>query len=470
MRFNPKIKLSRFDTWVLIIIVGLIVLIFVTVWTGDRVGVVIVDTSPSTTAASTTPVVVRFSQVMNRATFTRYFEIQPSVPGGFDWNGTILTFRPNQTLRPGIRYIVTLHSGAESEGGRLLLNDFSFSFSVSSPQIAYLTPADSSTPANLWIANVAEPAATRQITFSPTGITSFTVSPLGNQVAFAERSSNRQSDIKLFDLETSALVQLTNCVDSRCERPVWSPDGRFIAYEVVNFNSDLVNLQLSFSPSRVWIIDLTVNPPTSYPLFNDNQILSHSPVWSANSRWIAVFDSREPGVRVHDVAQGTADIVIPSLFGIAGSLSPDGSQLVLPETDENMNAHLNIFDLNTQEIRRISTSSDLIDENRAVWSPNAQFIAIARRNEGASELLGRGLYLVNASTLTVEPLISDQRYSNDFFAWDAASENLIVQRTLQISLDEQASETPRPEIWTYNLVTHTLNQIAINAYNAHWVP
>lgn len=465
-------KLSRFDTLMLSVILGLVAAIFVTVLAGDRVGVVIVNSAPAGVASSTGAVVVRFSQVMNRSSVVEHFQMQPPVTGSFDWNGSTLTFRPSQPLQPDSQYTVTLRSGMESEGGRQLLNEVSFNFSVRNVQIAYLAPADNSAPANIWFASVSEPSEKRQITFSPTGITSFSVSPSGNQVAFAERSDSGHSDIKMLDLETGALVQLTNCTDSRCERPIWSPIGNLVAYERVDFNSDLAAAGVNISPSRVWLVDLNVNPMTTYPLFNDSQILGHSAVWSANGGRIAVYDRREPGVRIYDIAQGT-DIVIRSNYGTAGFLSPDGTQLVLPEVEEDttgMNSHLQLINLNTQNSRPISLPTDLVSENVAAWSPNGQLLAISRRRTNPSDPPGEQLYLVDVSSLRQQLLITEANYRNSFLFWNAPGTSLLLQRSLQTGDADTAANTALPEVWIYNMATNTLTHIVTNSFNPRWLP
>jgi len=466
------IQFTRLDVTVLSISVALLAATFLTILAGDRVGITITGLAPSGITSSTSPIVIRFSQVMNRSSVTQHFQIQPPVTGSFDWNGSTLTFRPTQPLQPGSQYTVTLRSGMESEGGSQLLNDVSFSFSIRNLRIAYLAPANSSTPANIWIASLIEPSDVQQITFSPTGITSFSVSPSGNQIAFAERSDGGRSDIKMLDLETDALLQLTNCTDSRFERPIWSPTGNLVAYERVDFNSDLATAGVNISPSRVWLVDLSANPMTTYPLFNDSQMLGHSAVWSANGGRIAVYDIREPGVRIHDIAQGT-DIVIRSNYGTAGFLSPDGTQLVLPEVEGDttgMNSHLQLINLNTQDTRPISLPADLVSENVAAWSPNGQWLAISRRSTNPSDPHGEQLYLVDVSSLRLQLIITEANYRNPFLFWDATGTRLLLQRSLQPSGADTAANTSLPEIWIYNMATSTLTQMVTNAFNARWLP
>jgi Tol biopolymer transport system component len=469
-----SIRFTRLDVTVWSICLGLLAATFLTILVGDRVGITILGYSPSGITSSTSSVIIRFSQIMNRSSIIQHFQTQPEITGTFSWNGTGMTFTPTETWQTGQQYTITLKAGAESESGRQVLSDLQFSFNVRYARIAYLSPADNSAPSNIWIANLVDPSDVRQITFSSTGITSFDVSPTGSQIVFAERNgSTGLSDIKMLDLETDALVQLTNCVDNRCEHPRWSPSGTTIAYERIDFNSDsgniglpLANTGLASSPSRIWLIHLTTEPPTNDLLFNDNQKLGYLPVWSADGNQIAVYDRSIPGVRIYDFVQNQ-EISLPSLYGVPGFLSPDGAQLILPEVardDMGMNPHLQIITLSTQEITPLSTAADLVSEQVAAWRPDGQTLVIARRNLN-DQHRGDQLYLLDAATLQTQPLVMDADYVNEFFYWDPEGVRIIIQR---VSRDE--FETLAPEVWIYDTGTNELSLVATNAYNPRWIP
>lgn len=469
-----SIRFTRLDVTVWSICLGLLAATLLTILVGDRVGITVLSFSPSGIISSTSPVVIRFSQIMNRDSVIQHFQVQPAITGTFSWNGTVMTFTPTVAWQTGLEYTVTLKSGAESESGRQVLNDLQFTFNVRYARIAYLSPADNSAPSNIWIASLMNPSDMQQITFSPTGITSFDVSPTGSQIVFAERNgSTGLSDIKMLDLETDALVQLTNCVDNRCEHPRWSPNGSIIAYERIDFNTDLGNVGLPFantglasSPSRIWLINLTSEPLTNYLLFADNQKLGYLPVWSAHGNQIAVYDRSIPGVRIYDFVQNQ-EISLPSLYGVPGFLSPDGTQLILPEVardETGMNPHLQIIDLATRQSTSLSTAADRVSEQMAAWRPDGRAIVIARRNLSNGNG-GDQLYLVDAATLQTRPLIMDMNYVNEFFSWDPEGVRIIIQRS-----PRNEFETSAPGIWMYNTGTNQLLLVAANAFNPRWVP
>jgi dipeptidyl aminopeptidase/acylaminoacyl peptidase len=130
-------------------------------------------------------------------------------------------------------------------------------------RVAYLAPATGMTQ-NIWIADLTSLDSPEQVTFSSEGIFNFDISPDGRYVAFAEHDSNSDTtEIKMLDLRTGALRQLTNCVaeDADCKTPVWRPDGNMIAYDRAELNSALTSAGMS--PIRVWLIDLATDPITT---------------------------------------------------------------------------------------------------------------------------------------------------------------------------------------------------------------
>lgn len=468
---SPRPALSRFDSLVLLVIAGLVAAIGLVILLGDRVGVQLRSAGPVGMASSTTPIFVQFNEAMNWDTVTERLRVDPELDGDFSWRGTTLSFQPGKALEPGTSYEVYLEGGAQSESGRALLADHTFSFTIRRPRVAYLAPADA-VPQNIWMANPVDPSSAEQITFSPSGIINFDISPDGRQIAFSERNSETgTSDIKLLDLQSGGLQQLTNCVDSDCTTPVFRPNGNLIAYERVDFNTDLDSVGVS--PTRVWLIDLSVTPATTRPLFSDSQILGYSPQWSRDSSRIAVFDNTNQGILVYDFSDDSVT-VIPSRYGTAGVFSPDGGRVVFPELllreGEEARSYLKIADLETQDVENLSNPDEPVDDSQAAWNPDGLHIAISRRYTDNRYTRTRQLYLMNVEDKTIEPLVVEERYANGAFTWDPNGESLVIQRFPELDENGQPNSNARPEIWTYTLEGQHLVQVAVNAYLPRWIP
>jgi Tol biopolymer transport system component len=470
---------------VMAILVGFIGL---TILLGDRVGVTLERVGPLGVARSTSPILLQFSETMNRDTLSarlRVVEVKPGtqpeqfqesdvvapVQGNIRWNGKTLLFQPKTALLPGTSYTVILDKGATSEDGRLMLADYRFGFEVRRPRVAYLYPATDS-PYNIWIADPGDPSSAKQITFSPSGIFDFSVSPDGSKIAFSERNtSTGTSDIKLLDLETESVQQITNCADASCTTPVWRPDGQLIGYERMDLNSDL-SQQVGVSPKRIWLIDLSTTPPGTRPLFSDSQILGYGLQWSTDGNRITVFDSGGSGILFHQF-NPESTIVIPSRYGSAGALSPDGTRVVYPEvvlSNAEARSYLQLVDLKTQEIKPMTSPDDPIDDDTAAWSPDGKTLAVGRRYLDDRYTRGKQLYLMNPSDGSVEELLVDPKYNMGTFVWDPNGMQLLLQRFPDPVAMGDPENPGKPEVWTIDVATKTLVKVADDAFFPRWVP
>ena len=299
-------KFTRFDATVAAVMLGLLAAIGLTILSGDHIGAQIERYSPTGVSASTAPVTLTFGEVMDWDTVIAHMEFSPPLQGDYHSSNKSLRFSPAEPLTPGAEYAVTLRAGSSSASGRQVLDELSFSFRIRSPRVAYLSPADS-VPQNIWLADPLQPDSPQQVTFSPGGILNFDVSPDGTHIAFAERGEGGTANIKLLDLATGSLQQLTHCSDSDCDTPVWRPDGSLIAYHRIDLNSDLS--QVGVSPTRIWLIDMTASPPSERSLFSDNQMLGFAPQWSANSQKIALFDNKDSAIVVYSLANDKTTMI-----------------------------------------------------------------------------------------------------------------------------------------------------------------
>jgi Tol biopolymer transport system component len=463
------LHVTRFDWMVGLVVVVLVSAIGLTVLSGDRVGVQIDRFEPSGAAATTTRITLTFNDTMNWDTVIERLRFEPPLTGEYRRSARALGFTPAEPLEPGRRYTVTLLAGGESDAGRQVLRDAVFEFQVRLPRVAYLTPADA-VPQNIWIAGPNDPP--RQVTFSPTSILNFDVSPDGTRIAFAERTLNGTADIKLLDIATGSVSQLTNCPDSDCTTPVWRPDGSLIAYERVDLNSELSGLGVS--PTRIWLIDLTTAPPSERPLFSDNQILGYAPQWSADGQRIALFDNNSRSIIVYSLEDESLTLV-PSRSGSDLDLSPDGRRLIFPrlifdDVAGGARSVLQLADLVEGTVVDLIDAEEQVDDVQPVWHPDGQRIAFARRYTEAQASRTRQIYLLDTETGAVEPLVVEDRYFNGFFSWDPQGRQLAIQRFPERTATGELNSAGRPEIWIYDMDETRLTLIAENAYLPRWVP
>ena len=466
-----SVRPTRFDLVVGLVILGLAAAIGVTLLLGDRVGVQIDAVSPTALASSTTSIALTFSEAMQWETVIERLQYAPALDGTYAWNNKTLRFTPAEPLQSGAEYAVTLVAGAESSGSRAVLEDASFSFRVRPSRVAYLMPADA-VPANIWLSEPGVEDSAEQVTFSPTGILNFDVSPDGTTIAFSERSALGTADIKLLDLQTGSIRQVSNCVDSDCNTPVWRPDGSMIAYHRIDLNSDFTDLGVS--PTRVWLIDLTTSPPDNRPLFSDNQILGYSPQWSADSNRVSIYDTRSESIVVYDFTDESIVVVPAKQGGSEVALAPDGQRVVFNQLSYDdtgsMHSVLKMADFQTNTVADLTDPDQPVDDTQSVWHPDGRYLAVARRYTDDRATRTRQLFLLDTETGTAQPLVYDAHYFSSFFAWHPRGDQLVFYRFPEAVDFDEDTPPPRPEVWTYDMPTETLLRVAQNAYFPTWVP
>jgi len=463
-------RFTRLDRAVGIASALLLGVIAVVIALGDRVGVTLDSVSPLGTARSTSRIALQFSEAMDRASVEPRLRFEPAITGLVSWAGTTMQLRPASVLIPGTTYTAILEAGAQSETGRALLSEYRFSFTVQPPRVLYMAPADG-IPVNVWRVDPAQVADAAQITFSPSGIYDYAISPDGRDLAFTEtNSSTGTTDIKRLNLETGALEQLTNCVNATCTTPVWRPDGALIAYERVEIDTGVGG---GGGARRVWLLDLSSTPATTRPLFSETQILGFDPQWSADGGRIAVFDPASASILVYDFDDGSI-IGVPSRAGSSGALSPDGTKLAYPEVPivegVSVRPFLRIVDLNTGAQTDLGTPDDPYEDTRAVWHPDGARLAVARRYLDDRYTRGYQVVLVAPLTNTTETLTDDVRYANNLFWFDPTGTALVIQRYPELDENMQPNSLGRPEIWTLDLATRALTKAATNAFLPRWSP
>jgi Tol biopolymer transport system component len=461
------LKLDRFDMIVAAVTVVLLAVMGGVVWSGDHVGVYIPDSgyAPVGVASGSEPVRIRFSDVMSQQSVEDHLRIEPEVSGTLTWTSqTTLLFTPRQPCLAGQTYTVTVERGARpAKRSAALQADFSWTFTVRLPRAVYLAPSDALVR-NLYMADL-QTGDVRQLTTSEDGIEDFAVSPNGSEIAFSQDNPDQTANIWVLNLSGHATRQVTNCVDARCYNPAWKPDGTQLAYQRDDFDP---GRGTGVSASRVWVVDLTTL--RTQLLFADAQILGEGPTWSPTGDRIAVFDPAVSGIRIHDYTTAGTDAIIDSMEGVVGHWSPDGQKLVYPvltrgALGSQFYTSLEIADLQAVTRQPVSGPEGApVDDGEGLWSPDGQQLLVTRRYLDNRYTDGKQIYLLNLETGEAEPLVVDPAYNHAGLSLDRAGERVIFQR---YSLQQPDA---RPSVWTYDLKTGELRQIADNALMPQWVP
>jgi len=286
--------------------------------------------------------------------------------------------------------------------------------------VAYLSPAYGGLQ-NIWISPLDDPDEAEQVTFSDGGVFNFGVSNDGRSIAYADRDvETGLTDLFLLNLQTRRVTKLTNCVQvgDDCKTPIFHPDDSLIAYERVTVSGSLQNA--GPGAIRIWLLDLSTSDYSTQRLFEDSQVIGHSPQWSMDGSRIAFYNSdiAAPGVVVYDFSDGFDENrvkLIPSNYGDVGSLSPNGNLLVFPEPirrEEQVYTFLQIADLVESAFIDLTPAEAPIDDIAAQWHPDSNSIVIARRFTDDRWTPGYQLYQMDMESGDVAELVYDDRYSH----------------------------------------------------------
>jgi Tol biopolymer transport system component len=182
--------------------------------------------------------------------------------------------------------------------------------------------------------------------------------------------------------------------------PMWSPDGKWIAFEnESNGQSDIYLIDIQTGESK----NLTDNPSTDR--FSD---------WSPDSEKILMVSNRgdlpdtNPGLYVIDVEDSSLlQLTEPDSINVLASWSPDGENIAFT-SDRDGNAEIYLMDSKGENVTRLTNNQKF--DGFPTWSPDGSTIAYITLDEANGEQ-NPEIYLMNKDG-------SNQRNISNHPAWD----------------------------------------------------
>ena len=408
---------------------------------------------------------ITFSTDMDEATVNDRFRIEPDVPGEFGWEGRTLTFRPSSALSPDTDYVITLEAGGVSKRGRSLTEETRVSFATRTPELLYLGWADESAGVRQLFAASLDGGAPCQLTETATGVWDYAVHPEGLEIVYSVLREDGGSDLWSIDRDGGGQRMLLSCPEAACLNPVWSPDGKMLAYERRDIAADAPNLDAQ--AGRIWLLD--VDEGEDRPLF-DYDVALHSPSWSPGGERLAYVSPMLPGIEVLDLVTGKLQ-QYGNEWGATPVWSPDGTALIVSELmleDEVLVVRLVRINLEPDELLDISGDEGLVKDVGPAWSPGGGWIAFGRQFLGEDAWTpGRQIWLVRPDGSEAYLLLDEPM--GDFYAltWRADGAALAYAR---IDLSEGVQAVPDVSVWMYDLVGRKPVLVAEEGVLPQWLP
>ncbi|GAB4515877.1 MAG: hypothetical protein OHK0046_20040 [Anaerolineae bacterium] len=239
-------------------------------------------------------------------------------------------------------------------------------------------------------------------------------SPGGDQIAMAvgTSGSNVETDLHIVDVPSGAYLNLTAEQSGFIARdPVWSPDGRVIAFTGVQGRSSLLYIA-EMSEAQMFTTPQLVSRAGLYA--------NNLPTWSPDGTQLAFATQDErlrPVVCVLRLDETDTDCLAN---GEQPNWSPDGTALAFVGREELLGVQ--ILNLETGELRQLSRYGE-----QPVWSPDGKSVAYVVQDgvPGASSWQ-RQLEVVDMQTQVRRVVARPITFSTFYPVWSADSQRVFV--------------------------------------------
>ena len=210
---------------------------------------------------------------------------------------------------------------------------------------------------------------------------------------------------------------------------------------------------------------MNITTGRTIPLYSDLRITGSAPVWSPDGKWLAFIDSDVGGVRVMNL-DSQADHLFPANTPVIGGWLPDASRLFFGDLDVNdlpsFGAAFQIEVPSLKETSLFERGPDQTDYGVPAMAPDEVWVAVGVRFvEGFSS---RQLWLLSPDGAKQQIISSDQVITHGAYSWSPDGAMLLFQ---QVALD---SSSAKPDVMIWNASSGAMTLIAKDATHPQWLP
>ncbi len=306
-----------------------------------------------------------------------------------------------------------------------------FVSNISGRNNLWLVPADGGWPTQLTVSDQ------RQI--APTW------SPDGKWIAYmSDYDGDEQWDIFLVSPKSGMVVNLTKTREIAEEYPVWSRDGRCLAYTVKPKTSSVYEIDVYDMLMRD-VKHVTTNTPADK--------LNDHPIWSPDGKWIAYTQEQAKGtdsnIFVADVKTGQSTLLTPhdgeKLYR-ADDFSPDGKHLLITSSAVNGYDNVGLLDVASKKIAWLTQDKWQIHGGN--FSPDGKSLIWTANVDGYANISIHNLVSGKTTSLPLPKGVNDLAGSESSFTRDGS--HLLYHHN---------GATAPSDLWTYSLTTGKSQQV-----------
>ncbi len=297
---------------------------------------------------------------------------------------------------------------------------------------------------NLWLIP-AEGGWPTQFTVSEQRQSSPAWSPSGKYIAYAsDKDGNGQFDIYVVAIDGGDVTNLSNSPAVSEEDPAWAPTSRYLAWAAK---------AKSGTSYEIEIFDLLLRRRRALTQNTPAQFSNLHPLWSPDGKSIAYTQMRsdhaDANVFVVDVASGKSTNLTPhegEHVYRAAAWSPDGRKLLIGSNA--LNGHMNVatVDVTSHALQWLTRAS--AESEPGSFSPDGKLITWTSNVDGNIEVF---LYDVSAGKAEALPLPKGvNRLAGARTAFSPDGTRLL--------LSHEAANAPK-DLWVYNIAVHQAQQI-----------
>jgi len=234
-----------------------------------------------------------------------------------------------------------------------------------------------------------------QLTVSDQRQTAPTWSPDGKWIAYqSDYDGDEQWDIFIVSPRTGQVVNLTHTREIAEVNPRWSPDSRYLAYMVKPKTSSVFEIDV-FDMLMRDVKHVTTGTPADR--------LNENPIWSHDGKWIAYTQHQAKGtdsnIFIAEVATGQSTLLTPhqsEFLYSANDISPDGKKLLIT-SNANGYENVGLLDITSKKISWLT--KDNWEISGANFSRDGKYVTWTANVDG-----NIGIYLHNLVTDTTKEL------------------------------------------------------------------